>query len=145
MLGNALGVVHGGSTKPWAVKFPLKIDEVRTVHLNIHLVTFISSLKPLICTFWNCHYLPPMDQQNSIEPRDEVHGRGNKPLEQPAHASSSSKVAEELGSDAQFGLSADEARTRSGKYGQNDLGDGGGVQPLKILLRQIANVCIRTK
>ncbi|KAF2211219.1 hypothetical protein CERZMDRAFT_43500 [Cercospora zeae-maydis SCOH1-5] len=64
---------------------------------------------------------------------------GNKPLSRPAHALTFDAVIEELGAHQDTGLSGSEAKQRRETYGNNDLGDGPGVQPGKILIRQVAN------
>lgn len=66
-------------------------------------------------------------------------GSGNKPLSRPAHALSPEAVIEELQANDISGLSPADAKERLQVYGQNDLGEGAGVQPAKILLRQVAN------
>lgn len=66
-------------------------------------------------------------------------GSGNKPLSQPAHALTYEAVISELQADDHSGLSPADAKERLQQYGQNDLGEGAGVQPIKILIRQIAN------
>ena len=60
-------------------------------------------------------------------------------LSRPAHALSCEAVSEELGADTENGLVAAEAKSRLEKYGRNELDDGPGVQPVKILIRQVAN------
>ena len=66
-------------------------------------------------------------------------GSGNKPLSRPAHALTFETVLDELQGDTNAGLTPAEAKERLQTYGSNDLGDGAGVQPAKILLRQVAN------
>ena len=66
-------------------------------------------------------------------------GSGNKPLSRPAHALSFASVAEELQANENAGLTPADAKERLQVYGSNDLGEGAGVQPAKILLRQVAN------
>ena len=68
-----------------------------------------------------------------------VSGQANQPLSRPAHALPYSSVIQEIGCDPENGLTSSEATSRYGKYGNNDLGEDGGVQPGKILLRQVAN------
>jgi len=75
--------------------------------------------------------------QESTE--SHVSGQANKPLTQPAHALPWKAVAEELQADIDDGLTASEASQRLEEYGKNELGDEGGVNPGKILLRQVAN------
>lgn len=68
-----------------------------------------------------------------------VSGQSNKPLSRPAHALSQQQVAEELGANILDGLTAAEAAQRLATFGKNDLGDAKGVQPLQIVIAQIAN------
>jgi len=56
-----------------------------------------------------------------------------------AHTMSVADVARELNTNLDDGLHATEAKSRVEKYGKNELDDGPGVQPLKILAHQIAN------
>ncbi|KAF2640140.1 sodium P-type ATPase-like protein [Massarina eburnea CBS 473.64] len=77
------------------------------------------------------------DNQSSLE--GHVSGQANTPLSRPAHALSFSKVIEEVGCNNEDGLTTVEARERHNQWGDNDLGNGGGIQPGKILLRQVAN------
>lgn len=71
--------------------------------------------------------------------QDHVSGQSNKPLSRPAHALTYREVAEELNADPLNGLSLDEAKRRLEEFGKNDLGEAEGVQPLKIVIAQIAN------
>jgi Na+-exporting ATPase len=68
-----------------------------------------------------------------------VPGQANTPLSRPAHALTFSAVTEEIGCNPENGLTTSEAKKRHEQYGNNDLGEDGGVQPAKILLRQVAN------
>lgn len=68
-----------------------------------------------------------------------VSGQANTPLSRPAHALTFEQVLEEIGCNSENGLSAADATKRHEQYGNNDLGEDGGVQPAKILLRQVAN------
>ncbi|KJY00439.1 potassium/sodium efflux P-type ATPase like protein [Zymoseptoria brevis] len=68
-----------------------------------------------------------------------VSGQSNNPMSQPAHALPWRTVVEELKTDVDDGLTASEAKSRLDEFGRNELGDGGGVNPGKILTRQIAN------
>ena len=70
---------------------------------------------------------------------EHVSGQSNKPISQPAHALKWAQVADELGADTDDGLSSDDAKKRLEEYGNNELEDAGGVNPGKILLRQVAN------
>ena len=60
-------------------------------------------------------------------------------LSLPAHALSYEAVSEQIGADTENGLSAGEATCRLEKCGRNELDDGPGVQPVKILIHQVAN------
>lgn len=66
-------------------------------------------------------------------------------LSLPAHALSYEAVSEQIGADTENGLSANEATSRLEKYGRNELDDGPGVQPLRILIHQVANAMILVK
>ncbi|KAK3626466.1 P-type ATPase [Elasticomyces elasticus] len=66
-------------------------------------------------------------------------GSGNKPLSKPAHALALAAVIEELQTNDDTGLASADAKERLPTYGPNELGEGAGVQPAKILLRQVAN------
>ena len=68
-----------------------------------------------------------------------VSGQSNKPLSRPAHALTHHELANELGADPLAGLTTAEAKRRHEEYGANDLGEGEGVQPLKIVIAQVAN------
>lgn len=71
--------------------------------------------------------------------QDHVSGQSNKPLSRPAHALTYQKLAEELSADPLNGLSVDDAKRRLEEFGNNDLGEAEGVQPIKIIIAQIAN------
>lgn len=66
-------------------------------------------------------------------------------LSLPAHALSYEAVSEQIGADTENGLSAAEATCRLEKYGRNELDDGPGVQPVKILIHQVANAMMLVK
>ncbi|KAI9872585.1 MAG: hypothetical protein M1830_001451 [Pleopsidium flavum] len=70
---------------------------------------------------------------------DHISGQANKPLSLPPHALSYRAVSNEIGANTQDGLTAAEAKSRLEEQGRNELDDGPGVQPVKILLRQVAN------
>lgn len=82
-------------------------------------------------------------KQKQKETKDQleghVSGQANKPLSRPAHTLGYLTVIEEIKADADDGLTTSEARARLEEYGRNEFGDTGGVQPAKILLRQVAN------
>ena len=56
-----------------------------------------------------------------------------------AHAMSVKDVCAELNTNLDDGLHHSEAKSRTERYGKNELDDGPGVQPLKILAHQVAN------
>ncbi|OAL71834.1 sodium transport ATPase [Trichophyton violaceum] len=60
-------------------------------------------------------------------------------LSHPAHCLTAEATTRELATNADDGLTAQEAKARLEKYGQNKLDDGEGVSVIKILIRQIAN------
>lgn len=70
---------------------------------------------------------------------EHVSGQSNKPLSQPAHALSHEDVTRELGGDALDGLSPSLAGERLAEFGRNELGEAEGVQPVKIVIAQVAN------
>ncbi|KAK4508550.1 hypothetical protein PRZ48_002289 [Zasmidium cellare] len=70
---------------------------------------------------------------------DHVSGQSNTPLSKPAHSLQWKQVVEELQTDVDDGLTTAEAKRRLEEHGRNELGDGEGVNPGKILTRQIAN------
>ncbi|KAK3401359.1 hypothetical protein B0T20DRAFT_113594 [Sordaria brevicollis] len=70
---------------------------------------------------------------------EHVSGQSNKPLTRPAHALTHQDLAKEIGADPLGGLSPDEAKRRLEEYGKNELGEAEGVQPIKIIIAQIAN------
>lgn len=68
------------------------------------------------------------------------------PLSQAAHSLDHHTIVKELSANQHHGLTTNEAKIRLEKHGRNELEGGPGVQPFKILLRQVANammlVCI---
>ncbi|KAL0937062.1 sodium p-type [Colletotrichum truncatum] len=68
-----------------------------------------------------------------------VSGQANEPLTRPAHALTFEEVAQELETDATRGLSTEEATSRTTRYGPNALEEDKGVQPIQILIAQVAN------
>lgn len=85
------------------------------------------------------HSPPAKMSANKMAETAVPSGSGNKPLSQPAHSLTYEAVINELQADDNAGLSAADAKERLQLYGSNDLGEGAGVQPGKILLRQVAN------
>jgi hypothetical protein len=55
------------------------------------------------------------------------------------------QIASEIGANLIDGLSAAEAQARLDTYGPNELDDGPGVSPVKILIRQVANAMTLVK
>ncbi|KAI9738300.1 MAG: Na+ ATPase [Cirrosporium novae-zelandiae] len=80
-----------------------------------------------------------MVQGNGAINERQVSGQANSPLSQPPHALPHHIVADIIRADIQDGLTTTEAEIRLQEYGPNELDDGPGVQPAKILFRQIAN------
>lgn len=80
-----------------------------------------------------------MANEKMPEQANVLPGQGNKPLSRPAHALPYAVVLDELDARDQEGLSSAEAKERLERYGSNDLGDAKGVQPVKILISQVAN------
>lgn len=68
-----------------------------------------------------------------------VSGQSNRPLSLPAHALTYQQVEEELGSNSLNGIAPEEAASRLAEFGSNELGEAEGVQPLRIVVAQIAN------
>lgn len=68
-----------------------------------------------------------------------VSGQANLPLSKPAHSLTYDDLADEIGANKNDGLTLSEAESRLSQYGPNELGDDGGVNVTKILLRQIVN------
>lgn len=68
-----------------------------------------------------------------------VSGQSNKPMSAPAHALSADQIVQELNANASDGLSSDEAKRRFEEHGPNELGEEKSVQPLEILIAQVAN------
>lgn len=77
-----------------------------------------------------------MSAPNEVQ---HVSGQSNKPISKPAHCLDRDSVVQELSANKEDGLTVSEAKQRLEDYGRNELDDGPGVQPLKILLRQVAN------
>merc|ERR1712093_471896 len=68
-----------------------------------------------------------------------VSGQANEPLSGLPHTLTAEQLANEIGADLLDGLHETEAKSRVEKYGPNELDDGPGVNPAKILPRQVAN------
>ena len=82
---------------------------------------------------------------NNKKDEDYISGQANKPLSLPPHALTSEAVCCEIGANPQDGLATTEAKSRLEEYGRNELDDGPGVQPVKILIRQVANAMMLVK
>lgn len=70
---------------------------------------------------------------------NHVSGQSNKPMSKPAHALDRDTLIQELGADSENGFSQATASQKLSEFGRNELDDGPGVQPIKILIRQVAN------
>jgi Na+-exporting ATPase len=81
----------------------------------------------------------PKAESENVE---HVPGQSNKPMSLPAHALTIEAVRDELEADLEDGLTEAECQRRLEEYGRNELDDGPGVQPVKILIHQIANAMI---
>lgn len=80
-----------------------------------------------------------MGKNENPAQEQHVSGQSNKPISQPAHALKWTTVTEELKANAEDGISSSDAKSRLDDYGKNELGETGGVNPGKILVRQVAN------
>lgn len=82
-----------------------------------------------------------MGSKKELQAKLDAHqsGQSNEPISGPAHTLAFSAVVQELKSSADDGLTPDEAKKRLEQYGKNELDNGPGVNPVKILIRQIAN------
>ncbi|KAK9776451.1 hypothetical protein SCAR479_06774 [Seiridium cardinale] len=76
---------------------------------------------------------------NGKEDPEHVSGQSNMPLSRPAHALTWQDVGDQLNTNALSGLAASDVQTRIEKLGTNELGKAEGVQPIKIVIAQIAN------
>jgi magnesium-transporting ATPase (P-type) len=79
------------------------------------------------------------NEQRTDSSKEALGAQGNGTLSQPAHALTFAQVRDELQTDTALGLSADEASARLLKYGSNSFEEEKGVQPLQILIAQVAN------
>ena len=70
---------------------------------------------------------------------NHVSGQSNKPISKPPHCLSFDDTLKELGGSGLDGLSEGEAAKRLEEFGKNELDNGPGVNPTKILARQVAN------
>ncbi|KAL9115891.1 MAG: hypothetical protein Q9227_000259 [Pyrenula ochraceoflavens] len=60
-------------------------------------------------------------------------------MSKPAHCLTVQSLSQELDANLRDGLSAAESDRRLKEFGRNELDEGEGVQPVKILVRQVAN------
>jgi P-type Na+/K+ transporter len=81
------------------------------------------------------------NSKKEIQAKLDAHhsGQSNEPISGPAHTLSFDDVVAQLNSSAIDGLTPDEAKKRLEQYGKNELDNGPGVNPVRILIRQIAN------
>jgi magnesium-transporting ATPase (P-type) len=86
-----------------------------------------------------------MGNKEEKDATPHVSGQANSPLSRPPYALTTKATAEEIGANAQDGLTAAETSSRLSQYGRNELDDGPGVQPVKILIRQVANAIMLVK
>ncbi|KAI1059348.1 hypothetical protein LB507_003973 [Fusarium sp. FIESC RH6] len=80
-----------------------------------------------------------MGQKPTEEAAPHVSGQSNIPMSAPAHALTYEQVAKELNANLEDGLTEQEAKSRLETSGRNEFGEQEGVQPIKILIGQIAN------
>lgn len=80
-----------------------------------------------------------------VEAPEHQSGQANSPLSGLPHTLSVDQLASETGANLVDGLTEAEAKRRLEKYGPNELVDGPGVNPTKILLRQVANAMTLVK
>ena len=71
--------------------------------------------------------------------KKEAPAKAEDLLSGPAHSISFEDVVKALNTDIESGLTKSEASSRTSKYGENQLDEGPGVQPIKILINQVAN------
>lgn len=77
-----------------------------------------------------------MAPKKGDDPAEHVSGQSNMPLSKVAHALERDAVVKEMKTDQKDGLTEAEAKKRLEEFGRNELDNGPGVQPLKILLTQ---------
>lgn len=82
-----------------------------------------------------------MGNKKEFQAKLDAHqsGQSNEPISAPAHTLTFIDVVQQLKSSAEDGLTPDEAKKRLEQYGKNELDNGPGVNPVRILIRQIAN------
>jgi hypothetical protein len=69
-------------------------------------------------------------------------GLDNGPQALLAHALTIDETRDQLETNLEDGLARSQIASRAEKWGRNELDDGPGVQPVKILVHQIANAMI---
>ena len=69
-------------------------------------------------------------------------GQDGGPEALRAHALTVDEIRDQLETNLEDGLARSQIPSRAQKWGHNELDDGPGVQPLKILVHQIANAMI---
>ncbi|ATZ58117.1 hypothetical protein BCIN_15g05670 [Botrytis cinerea B05.10] len=79
------------------------------------------------------------------EETSHVSGQANEQLSDLPHSLTIEQLLDEIGANLESGLTASEAKARLEKYGENELDDGPGVSPVKILIRQVANAMTLVK
>ena len=72
-------------------------------------------------------------------------GQADEPLSTLPHAMSVEQILKEANTDQLNGLTAPGAQSRLDRYGPNDLDEGPGVSPIKILVPQVANAMTLVK
>jgi P-type Na+/K+ transporter len=89
-----------------------------------------------------------MAKKNAPGLESHVSGQSNKRFTRPAHALPYTEVIDQIHANQSDGLTEEDAKRRLNEYGRNELDEGKGVQPVKILVRQVANamtLVMRTK
>ena len=75
-----------------------------------------------------------------------ISGQANEILSEGLpHSLTIDQAAQAIGANLSDGLTSSEAESRLQKYGRNELDDGPGVSPVKILVRQVANAMTLVK
>ncbi|CRK17088.1 hypothetical protein BN1723_011218 [Verticillium longisporum] len=82
-------------------------------------------------------YQPLLLSEDAVA--NHVSGQANKPLSRPPHCLTIDETVAELKANAEDGLTDADAKARLEEYGRNQFGEEKGVQPVKILVAQIAN------
>lgn len=86
-----------------------------------------------------------MDSKPTDKDAAHISGQANESLSNLPHTLSIDQLTIETGANIDHGLSTTEAASRLTKYGRNELDEGPGVSPLKILVRQVANAMTLVK